>query len=140
MDIAEEVKKLNLPLGKYVVVGSAILQMKGIRNSGDIDLVVSQDLFRDLQKKGWKRKWFFCGMFQRRAITNGTMEAFSNRNYKNYWGSAETLIGKAEIIDGIPFWPLDELVKFKKELGREKDLKDIMSINEYLKKLDNEIS
>ena len=81
MNIIQKVQKLNLPIGEYVVVGSAILELKNIRPAQDIDLVVSSKLFKDLQYQGWKRKWFFRGMFQRKAITNGRVEAFSNMKY-----------------------------------------------------------
>jgi hypothetical protein len=42
------------------------------------------------------------------------------------------LIRNAEIIDGVPFIKLDELIKFKKALGRDKDKKDVELIEQYL--------
>lgn len=37
----------------------------------------------------------------------------------------EEIISSATLIDGIPFMNLDELIKFKIALGREKDFEDI---------------
>jgi large subunit ribosomal protein L21 len=44
-------------------------------------------------------------------------------------------IKEANIINGISFMNLHELVKFKKALGREKDLVDVGLVEEYWKKV-----
>jgi len=44
------------------------------------------------------------------------------------------LIDDAEIIDGLPFVKLEYVVKYKKQDGREKDLKDIETIEKFLLK------
>src|ERR1700733_10485656 len=54
MDIFEEVKKLHFPLGQYVIVGSGTMAAKNIRESHDIDIVVSEKLFNECKKAGWK--------------------------------------------------------------------------------------
>ena len=41
----------------------------------------------------------------------------------------------ALFIEDIPFMNLNELIKFKTAMGREKDFKDIELIKEYLNKL-----
>lgn len=46
--------------------------------------------------------------------------------------SVEETIKSADIIDGIRFLNLELLKKFKQKLGREKDLKDIETIDKYL--------
>ena len=40
----EEFRGLNLPLGEYVVVSSGVLAIRGIREAGDIDAIVSEKL------------------------------------------------------------------------------------------------
>ena len=48
------------------------------------------------------------------------------------------VIRNSEIIDGVPFMSLNDLMELKRAMGREKDLKDIELIIEYLKrKTDN---
>lgn len=42
------------------------------------------------------------------------------------------MIRNAEIIEGVPFIRLSELIKFKMALGRDKDKKDIELIEQYL--------
>lgn len=44
------------------------------------------------------------------------------------------LISEAEIIDSLPFVRLENLVKWKKLKSREKDLKDVKIIEDYLNK------
>jgi hypothetical protein len=53
MEIIKEVKSLNLPIGQYVVFGSGPLQIHGIRESNDVDLLVLPGLFEKLKGEGW---------------------------------------------------------------------------------------
>lgn len=55
----------------------------------------------------------------------------------NYKPDTENLIKSAEIISGVPFLTLQELMKFKKALGREKDLQDIKLMKQHLKEFKN---
>ena len=132
MNIFDEVKKLNLPLGEYIVVGSGILAAHGIREAHDIDLLVSRDIFKNLEGKGWARKTTSDG---RSALTRGVYEAYTEFVCGKYKPAADELIKKAEIREGVPFLPLSELLKFKRELGREKDRKDIERIKKFLRPL-----
>ncbi len=138
MDKAEVIKKvkdLRLPLGQYFLFGSAVLAAHGIRNARDIDMVVVPELFRQLQKQGWKRKWFFHGCFRRRCVEKDGVEAYSNAKLKSYRPKTEELAARADIIDGVPLMPLRDCLAFKKVLNRgEKDQKDIALIEEYLNK------
>ena len=134
MDIVNEVKKLNLPDGQYVVFGSGILAAKGIRPARDIDLLVLPELFKQLQKNGWKRKYFFRRVLTCKLITHANVEAFSHAYHGRYRTSVEELIQSAEIINGVPFMNLNELKNFKVALGRPKDLKDAMLINKYIQR------
>jgi hypothetical protein len=134
MNIFEEAKKLDLPIGEYVVFGSGILSAKGIRPAKDIDLLVTPTLFRKLLKEGWKRKYFYRRFFECKSIRNGIAEVFSNAYRGNYNKSVEDIISSAEVIEGIPFMNLNELKEFKIAMGRNKDLDDVKLIEAYLKK------
>ena len=128
MNIIEEVKKLDLPLGQYAVIGSAIMSVKGIRPSKDIDLIVTPRLFAELKNQGWKRKWFFHGVLKCKAIQLGKAEAFSNMNRGSYRSGSDHVINTAEVIDGIPFMNLSELKKFKIELYKRENILDFPEI------------
>ncbi|MBI4119944.1 MAG: zinc ABC transporter substrate-binding protein [Parcubacteria group bacterium] len=131
MNIFEEVKKLNLPAGKYVVVGSGAMAARGIREAGDVDLLVTQDIFDALEKSGgWQTEFKPDG---RKSIKKDICEVCTDFICGRYQLDSGELIQNADVIDGIPFMKLEELVKFKTELGREKDLRDIELIQNYLK-------
>lgn len=134
MDIFEEVKKLNLPLGEYVVVGSGPMAARGIRDYKDIDILVTKNLYSKLIKQSWKTVEIngVNGKFE--VLKNDKFEVDKKLWCGNYKPDTENLIKSAEIINGVPFLLLKELIKFKKALGREKDLKDIILIENYLNK------
>lgn len=133
MDTIAKLRELNLPLGQYAVIGSGTLAVRGIRESRDLDIVAQPSVFEELKRRGgWKKKWFFRGMLTRRVIEKDGVEVFSNYHYKKFRPLTEDVIQTADIIQGFPFVSLDYFVAFKRELGREKDLRDIALVQEYL--------
>lgn len=54
--------------------------------------------------------------------------------FREYTPDPQYLIDNAEIINGVPFVKLEEVIKWKKAFGRPKDLEDIKRIEEFLKK------
>lgn len=131
MDIIEVVKALNLPLGHYVVFGSGPMAAHGIRQSRDIDLLVTNKLYEQLKDEGWQEKaWDEGGGYR---LVRGVFEADDSWNYGSYNPTPEEIISKSGIIDGIPFAPLDEVVKWKQTFGRPKDLTDVELIEQFLK-------
>lgn len=133
MDIFVRVKRLNLPLGKYVVVGGA-MEAHGIRMAKDIDIVAAPDLFQDLQGKGWKLAETRLGAVKFKLKGEG-VDVFPDYSCgESYQADVVALIKNADVINGVPFVRLTELVKWKKAAGREKDLKDIGLIEHFLDK------
>ncbi len=132
MNIFDQVKSLNLPLGQYAVVGGGVLATHGIRDFKDIDILITRELFDELKKIGWTIKVTSGGSTN---VVNGIVEAGPDIIYcKNYEPDIAKVIKEADIINGIPFMNLHELVKFKKALGREKDLVDVGLVEEYWEK------
>ena len=130
MKIIEDIKKLNLPTGKYSVVGGSAMAGRGIRETGDIDLILTEDLYEELKKGGWAEKEKRPGYFH---IYKDEAEATKNFNHIEGLNlKVEDVIKNSEIIDGVPFMSLDDLVKLKQTMGREKDLRDIELIKDYL--------
>ena len=127
--IFEKVKSLGLNIGEYVVISGGVLESHGIRQAGDCDLVVTQKVFEKLALEGWE-EFFKNDKF---ILYKDNFEASLNCNYNNYRPDSTFLINEADIIDGCAFASLNETIKFKKELGREKDNKDLQLIEEYLK-------
>jgi len=140
MEISDKVRALSLPLGKYVVVGGA-MEAFGIRKANDLDIVVTEDLFMELLQRG--RKLCECEKCQAKRQRGSTdrilkgdgVDILSEYSCGDlYYADTNELIKNAAIIDGVPYVQLEELLKWKKASGREKDLKDIVLIEEFLAK------
>ncbi|OGZ06094.1 MAG: hypothetical protein A2845_01615 [Candidatus Lloydbacteria bacterium RIFCSPHIGHO2_01_FULL_49_22] len=128
MNIVERVKKLDLPAGEYVVVGSGILDALHIREAQDIDIAVVPALLARLRAKGgWEEEERYGKVF----LKKGDIEIIPQLSWEDYPTTTEEAIDSAMIIEGVPFMNLAELCKFKKALGREKDQTDIALINAY---------
>lgn len=130
MDVFKKIKALNLPLGEYCVVGSGSLFAYGIREARDIDILVTSSLYKILKENGWKIRQYEDGG---EYLAFDCFEACTTFRCKNYHPNPKDQIKTAEIIKGVPFLRLEELLKWKREFGRDKDLKDISLIEEYLK-------
>ncbi len=132
MKAIDEVKKMNLPLGEYLVCGSGILSARGIRKCEDIDLLVTPRLFEDLKKRGWEERDVTIDGRPRKQLSFGTAEAYTDLWYGLVRVDAADLIRRAEIIAGVPFQPIAELLKMKRAMHREKDRLDVALIERYL--------
>lgn len=129
MNIIEKVKKFNFPSGEYVVVASGPLEALGIRKASDIDIAVTPALHTKLKASGeWEEKVKYGKTF----LQQDGIEIIPSLSWSEYPTTTEEAIASAMIIDGIYFMNLEELKKFKKALGREKDLKDIELIDKYI--------
>jgi hypothetical protein len=129
-DIISKVKEFNLPEGQFMVTGSAILQLLGIRQAQDIDLLVSPELFTELrEKRGWHVHPKYATSLDNSDNTGGAKQSldFMKQNY-----TLEDALPLAYWHEKIPFMSLEMLVDAKTQLGREKDLRDIKLIQEYL--------
>ena len=129
MDIFKVVPSLHLPEGKYAVFGSGPLAAHGIRDSRDIDIIITSDVYDWASKLGWQEKSFSDGTLY---LAKDGVELFDSWDYGAYNPTAEELIEKAEIIRRVPFVPLSEVLKWKQAFGRPKDLDDIKLIEQHL--------
>lgn len=127
-DLFKMVKELKLPEGKYALFGSAPLGIRGLKKCHDVDVVVKDDLWNEYKSRGWKVKVMPDGT---PYLCEGKIELWKD------WGPGQwnlnQLIEEAEIIDELPFVKLLTVLKWKKLNGREKDLKDIEAIENFLR-------
>ncbi len=133
MDTVSKIKSLNLPFGKYMVFGSAVMELHNIRKAKDIDLLINEELYKELRKNGWSRKWNFKRVLTCKAVKKDSVEAFTNLKWKNYQFETEDLIRNAENINGVPFMKLEDYLEYKKHLPREKDKNDVILMQNFLK-------
>ena len=123
MNKAEMIAKLKAfpydPAEYWVITGGAMV-LYGIREeSSDIDLGCTAQMADRLEQEGYLYKvtddgnrWFKLGE---------DIEVFEN------W-----LFDTVDHVDGIPVISVQGLIEMKKDLGREKDLRDIALINDFL--------
>lgn len=124
----EKVKKLNLPSGQYALFGSSPMAVRGLRESWDIDIIVTPEVFESCRKEA---KWQLARLADgNEYLIDDDIEIFKN------WAPGEwvvkELIDSAEIIGGLPFVSLENVIKWKKIYGRKKDLKDLDAIEKFL--------
>ena len=134
MDIFKKLKELDYPLGEYVVVGGAMAAHK-LREAHDLDILVTPKLYAKLLKEGYKQCLCEqCLNTSRIMLNKDNVDIVPNYMFGNYIGDTKSLIENADIIDGFPFIKLEEFIKFKRELGRQKDFDDIKLMEDYLLK------
>ncbi len=138
MNILAEVKSLNFSANGYIVVGSGIMVMHGLKEPHDIDLVVSPEVFNNAQKEGWGQVPYTyqdkLGKFYLRKMD---IELYLDVNHgESFRPTLEELLSRAEYFDGVPFLSFEDLIKFKKSYDRPKDRVDIKLIEEYLNNFD----
>jgi hypothetical protein len=120
--ILQKLKELNFPANQYCVMTGAALVLQGVKEyTRDIDIGCSEELFQSLLKQGYQleRMKSYEGI-----IIDQTIEIFRNWQAKNI-----------VYIEDIPVAELYSIRKYKKDLGREKDLEDIKLIDVYLAKM-----
>ena len=129
----EKLKNLNLPKGKFAIFGSGPIGVRNIRDTHDLDIIITKELFDKYKNmQGWEVKNFERDGRYVEMIENSGIEFYNN------WGPGEwdtnQLINEAELIDNLPFVNLDTVIKWKQISGRKKDLKDIQLIKTFLQK------
>lgn len=122
--LIEQLKKLTLPSGEYAVFGSAVMAVRGIRESPNIDVIVTNKLWQKLTSSDYVPD--SEGFIRTKQI-----------KISNWWFAPTrkdilTMIKEAELIEEIPFVKLDEVRSYKKTLNREKDKLDVTLIDKYL--------
>lgn len=120
-----ELEALHLPFGHYALFGSAVLAARNIRDAKDVDIVVKKELWESLLKK-------YPGNYHGTppSLKFGNIEVF--KDWRSLTAEIDDMVHTAEIFDGIPVVRPEYLVRFKKELGREKDFLDIELLTLYL--------
>jgi hypothetical protein len=131
-DIFAAVRALTLPRDQYAVFGSGPMTARGLRDSKDVDLLVTPELFEALKACGWQATVVTIEGRPRERLSHGLCEA-----YKALWAGGKdhdvaALISRADDIRGVRFVRLSDLLELKRAMGRDKDLRDARIIERYL--------
>jgi predicted nucleotidyltransferase len=135
--IVSIVQSLNFPYGKYAVTAGSALELYGIRVSGDIDILVTSDVYAEIQKDNsfWQEieKHGYLFLIAEKEGVEIEVGAYMH-HWEEYQPEAKEICMRAKDIQGVPCVALDDLIAIKKAMGREKDLRDVALIEEYRKK------
>jgi hypothetical protein len=131
MDIFERINKFNLPKGHYAVFGSALLDVWNLRSANDLDIIVTPHLYEQLKKDGWEEKLAHGFMMLSKDDANVTTVQDKPTD-GDYNPDRLQLIREAIEINGIPFVKVEEVIACKTAYNREKDLRDIKMLKDYL--------
>lgn len=132
----ETLRELSLPMEDFAVFGSGPMWARGIRESKDLDLIARGKAWEWAQANGVKKINPVSGL-ECRYFAEGSIEIYAGW-YPGDW-DIDVLINTADVIDGIRFVTLDRVVDWKQRMGREKDQKDLVLIEEYRVKYPEQI-
>lgn len=126
----QKAKDLNLPFGEHALFGSAPMGVRGLRDCHDVDIIVTETLWNDYKMK---LNWSLVRTKNKDKCSDG-LRNDSIELWKDWWPEWDInkLIQEAEMIDGLPFVKLEEVLKWKKQIAREKDLRDVKIIEKFL--------
>ncbi|MGE5630698.1 MAG: hypothetical protein ACM3TR_06305 [Caulobacteraceae bacterium] len=118
--IIEVCRSLSISQCKYCVGFGAALVLYGIKvSTNDVDIEVIPEVFEA-----------FSGNYPIKYCSDG--EAYISIDDVVDMFKCSNLPSKPVIINGIPVFPLQNILEKKKRLGRTKDIKDIEMIESFL--------
>lgn len=128
--ILERLAQLDLPPADYVIHSSASLVLRGVlQEAGDIDIVAQGSawhLAEELVHEG--AATLDQGTHDQRISLGDDVEV-----YDGWLGeTAASVVGRAELVNGVPCAPLADVVAFKEKLGRPKDKVHLQAIRDFL--------
>lgn len=119
-DIIKIIKEMDLPVDEYWITSGAALVIHGVKKmTHDIDLGGTTNLVEYFIQNGCTFK--IVEDNSRIVEVNNHIELLEN------W-----IVDDIELIDNLPVATLQSIKKQKFELGREKDIRDIKLIEEFL--------
>lgn len=135
MNFKTNLEKIGLTPKNSVVIGSGILNVLGIRESEDIDLVVSEDAYARLNADGQFKKSETHG---REILVNDIFEIGREWGVLAKDWKFDDFMGQSTVIDGVRYVTLKFLLDVKRswlrdENPRQKDLDDVKLIENYLR-------
>lgn len=125
-ELLERLKRLNLPPDQFALFSSGPMAVRGLREPGDLDVLTTKKLFDELSQKYPVEQSWHGGKIKGIAKDIDVYDTTASPT------SAEVLIENADVIGGIRYVRLEDVTIAKRAEGREKDLKDIQIIKEYL--------
>lgn len=128
-ELIRELAALNLDPEEFVIFGSAPLLVHGLRATiRDLDVVARGDVMAWARRTGSPAVGRHSGA-QVWQLNGGRLQ-FSSGWTNSLW-SPDELIDNAQLVDGLRFARLADVLRYKQELRRPKDLIDIANIQAH---------
>lgn len=130
--IFKKLLSLELNPEDYLVFGSTPMWLYGLKDlSGDVDILARGEAWAKATQLG-KVETPASGASKVVRLFDGEIEIFDGW-FPGEW-DVDALISNAVRIDGVRFASLEDVIEWKKEFGRVKDLEHARVIEEYLLK------
>ncbi|PJE72765.1 MAG: hypothetical protein COV00_03560 [Candidatus Tagabacteria bacterium CG10_big_fil_rev_8_21_14_0_10_40_13] len=123
--LLDKFRRLSLPVRQYAIYGSGPLAARGIREAKDLDVIVTDNLYQKLKEE-------YPRDSKKERIKIGEIEIYPSWAWEPKINGLEGVIKRAEVINGLRFIRLDDLLECKRKMGRPKDFEDIRLIRDYL--------
>ena len=122
-DIINRLEDLNFDKSGYWVLAGSAMVLHGIRpETHDIDMGCTKEFADELETEGYPTVVMPDGT--RRITYAEDVEIFED------W-----IFDRVMFVDEIPVISLEGLLEMKRNLGREKDLRDVQMIEEFLERM-----
>jgi len=122
-----KLKKLGYPLNEMLIVGSGTMALYGLKENNDIDLWVTKSVYNKMLKD------FRFTRNGKILETKDSLIEASDR-FVCVKDKVEDHLKRAKIVDGFHFQSLQDVLEWKQCMKRPKDINDIKTIENYMKK------
>jgi hypothetical protein len=141
MNIKQKLLEIGLSSDNSVVIGSGILQALKIRDSKDIDLVVTENEYEGLKQGG--KLTTHVTKYKKEVLKDDLFEIGTSWDVLDKEYKFEDFENNSVVIDGVRYITLDFLYKTKESwlkggTARPKDINDLELLEEYKNKTKNE--
>jgi hypothetical protein len=126
-ELIDELRTLRLPVDEFAVFGSGPMAIRGLKEPGDLDIIVTNRLWTTL-------------LVDHQIIDRETYHLIQIENIDFFEDTyperdIDRLICTADVIDDIRYVSLDEILSWKRQRNLDKDKIDIQLIESYLQKI-----
>ena len=125
-----QLRRLGLPLNQVLIVGSGTMALLGLKKNDDLDLWVTESVFRSMKNnKKLKPVMKHGRLFY--ETSDGLIEA--SNTFPCTKGTIRDYLKRAIIVYGFHFKSVDDLIAWKRCMGRPKDLKHVKMLENHKK-------
>lgn len=127
LPVVERIRRLEIAKRDYVLVGSSVLEVLGLREAADVDLVVTSEVYEAFREKhGWHE---FTQANGKKVLSH------EGSNLMTVWAGDQLkqLRQGVTTVDGVRIMSIEKLIEGKLQLGRRKDFADVKLLRRYLR-------